>query len=244
VSKYSEESRVPTLDPTGMMSFEDEDSKIRRNLMTASSAVILLWFFQVPLSRYVSSVLKNPDWTAPGWKVWLVVLAVLFYLALRYRFTDDHKALTEAVGDAYSQRLSVVAYGLVTTAIQDTRSVDTRHLGFDRSKIFQQFGEAATQKMGAPSRIRVINVRWDKQAEPTRGIVADQIRAELNDGRNMDGTLPIEYDLTGPKLWRCRIEAWFFSWIYSRESVVYLVPCLLAACATGITAYNLARALG
>jgi hypothetical protein len=234
---------VPSLDPTGMMSVEDGESKIRRNLVTTSFAIILLWFLEIPLSKYASEVLKDPTWAAPGWKVWFLLSAVLFYLALRYRFTEDHKAVTDALSDAYKNRLPGVVYDVVCRALKARGQTDTRQLGFDRSKILQEFADSAEPRIGTPARVIVTAVEWQKQDSPTNGVVNAKVSAQRGDGTRCDGDLSIEYDLVGWKLRRSQIEAWFFSWVYSREAVEYLVPCMLASLAIGITSYSLTTAL-
>jgi hypothetical protein len=234
---------VPSLDPTGMMSFEDEDSKIRRNLVTTSFAIILLWFLEIPVSKYFSEVLKDPAWSTPGWKVWLLLSAVLFYLALRYRFTEDHKAVTDALGEAYKKRLPGVVYEFVCRALKHGDNLDTSQLGFDRARIIHDFAVSVAPRIGTPARVVVTRVDWQEQAEPTRGIVSAKLSAQRDDGSRSDGDLSIGYDLSGSKLWQCRVRAWFFSWIYSREAVEYLVPCMLASFAIGITSFSLTRAL-
>jgi len=73
----------------------DEDDKIRRNLVVASVAVVLVWWLDVPLSLILA---KFGDTGRPlpfvAWRVWAAVLVILLYLILRYRFAPD---TTEAI---------------------------------------------------------------------------------------------------------------------------------------------------
>jgi hypothetical protein len=69
---------------------EDGDDKIRRNLLVVSATVIVIWWLQLSpgeLAERVVGVKGGPGVSA--WRIWAAALALLTYLALRYRFNGS-----------------------------------------------------------------------------------------------------------------------------------------------------------
>lgn len=68
---------------------DDEDSKIRRNLVVASTLVVLAWWLRLPLDKLSEKMFGVSS--APGleWRVWLAAIVVLLYLLHRFRFAGE-----------------------------------------------------------------------------------------------------------------------------------------------------------
>ncbi len=85
---------------------EETDSKIRRNLVLASTAILLFSWLQVPMPVIADKV--NPS-AAPyqlaTWRLWVACLVILSYLALRYRFTPEWTQFGKSfIGTAWDKR--------------------------------------------------------------------------------------------------------------------------------------------
>ncbi|MCR6480686.1 hypothetical protein NU688_31345 [Variovorax sp. ZS18.2.2] len=72
---------------------DDEDSKIRRNLMLAGSLVLLFAWLQIPEGALLKRIFGEVDPTVSisPVRVWIAITAALVYLALRFRFSKDHE---------------------------------------------------------------------------------------------------------------------------------------------------------
>ncbi|VTU30584.1 hypothetical protein H6CHR_03428 [Variovorax sp. PBL-H6] len=84
----------------------DDGDKVRRNLVVASSITMLLAWLQVPLVSVVDRLFgtKAEGYSPTAWRVWVAVLAVLMYLALRFRFSHEVEEGMKAFRDARRQR--------------------------------------------------------------------------------------------------------------------------------------------
>lgn len=71
---------------------DDEDSKVRRNLVAASTLVLVTAWLDVPLpalgEKLIGLRADSACAVLEPWRVWSAVLAVLMYLGLRYRFAE------------------------------------------------------------------------------------------------------------------------------------------------------------
>jgi len=66
---------------------EDEDSKVRRNLVVFSTMILVVTFLQVQPVKLIQEALKLQDLGIPPWKTWVMVALTLAYL--RYRFNTS-----------------------------------------------------------------------------------------------------------------------------------------------------------
>lgn len=70
---------------------DDEDSKVRRNLIVVSVLMILVWWLQAPLDKVSEKFFGvSPNGPAFEWRVWLAAALALAYFCLRFRFCQDH----------------------------------------------------------------------------------------------------------------------------------------------------------
>jgi hypothetical protein len=70
---------------------DDEDSKIRRNLVTASAVVLLLVWLKLPLADVAERLLgakASGTLQVDAIRIWSAVVAVLIYFALRFVFSE------------------------------------------------------------------------------------------------------------------------------------------------------------
>lgn len=87
---------------------DDEDSKVRRNLVALSAAVLLSAWLDFPLISLVARLVGDkPDGTvfspAP-WKVWMALLALWSYCMLRYFFSEEFEKRRAAISTLQAVR--------------------------------------------------------------------------------------------------------------------------------------------
>jgi hypothetical protein len=76
---------------------DDSDDKIRRNLVVAGAAVILSAVLQIPVDAVLRKLLVSEQLSIDEWRLWAVGLAILAYLCVRYRFTEEGHRFAEAL---------------------------------------------------------------------------------------------------------------------------------------------------
>ena len=69
---------------------DDDNDKVRRNLVVASSIVIIFAWLGVSEAVLVEKLIGN-QLALINWKVSVLFIAILTYLSMRYRFADSTK---------------------------------------------------------------------------------------------------------------------------------------------------------
>jgi hypothetical protein len=72
---------------------DDSDDKIRRNLVAASAIVIGATALGIPFDAVLNKLVDTRHADVAAHRVWAVGLAILAYMAARYRFTDVAQTL-------------------------------------------------------------------------------------------------------------------------------------------------------
>lgn len=89
------------------MSIDDEDAKVRKNLVTYSALVVLASFFEISLLDLINKI----GWTTrniPEWKAITAGLACLVYLLARYRWSKDFlSSMASKQADLYNARAAM-----------------------------------------------------------------------------------------------------------------------------------------
>jgi hypothetical protein len=76
---------------------DDEDEKIRRNLVAASFLTIVSAWFDIPFIKLAIKALDSDVVAIPEWRLWVAGLSVFAYLLYRYRFSKEGNAYVYAV---------------------------------------------------------------------------------------------------------------------------------------------------
>lgn len=76
---------------------DDDESKIRRNLILFSSAVLILAWLGIPFSALIGKLVEARPQHLDDSKLWATGLAVLAYLAIRYRFSPEGEKFREVM---------------------------------------------------------------------------------------------------------------------------------------------------
>jgi len=95
---------------------EDENSKVRRNLVALSFAVIVGWITDVSVTKLPIFGLSIST-EHPG-RVWFALLLALVYMNQRYHFADDTMSAWSQLGEKYTDALKAAATRLLSKEIQ------------------------------------------------------------------------------------------------------------------------------
>jgi hypothetical protein len=67
---------------------DDTQDKVRRNLVVFSAAIVIGWFLDLKLADIAKMLVSTNITNVNAGRLWIVILAVLIYLILRYRFDN------------------------------------------------------------------------------------------------------------------------------------------------------------
>ena len=199
----------------------------------ASSAILVSAWLQIPLLGAWDKLFQvsKPD----DWKVWVVEFALLIYLGLRYRFSDD--------GSRY---VTTAASELDT--IRRHRATDFAQLEANRmtktgveSPIFK--GELSTlisswtnyrPQVTPDMRLKILVTLVEQSQSPwefTIGVAASWDTEGGGSTSYSGNTLKVSIEGRLPK-WRIELMSRLHLWAYTESSIRYLVPVFLGLLAT------------
>ena len=106
---------------------DDEDDKVRRNLVAASFLTILAAWLDIPLAKLAFKLLENDAGPVLEWKLWVVVLTVFAYLLIRYRFSREGFAYVQSVRDEFRKNLFLKSGWFVDRNLQKFARTGVEH---------------------------------------------------------------------------------------------------------------------
>lgn len=234
---------------------EDEDTKIRRNLVVVSMLILLAVWLRAPLEGLAEALFKvKPVAENFAWRVWLAAGAMLLYFGLRFRFSDENlKSLDPLQAEYYQVEQKIIRRWLARKLDRFVRSgsagsLDTGGLATvveaQRREIVENQRATGEAKL---SRIRVEAASRSSTTYPPVGSYElKYVEADLslsfvsNQGLAGTGTR-LGFDL--PQFSRLQIRCSTLLWLllYSKSSTQVLVPWLLAVLALGAVSYKVIR---
>jgi hypothetical protein len=232
---------------------DDDDTKIRRNLVVASGAVVVLTFLQVSFGDLAEFACRcQIHLHTAEWRIWTALLVVLFYLALRLRFSDSAQALAEALHAEYATRLPEGAKKMALAALRkfEVRGASTKSLGFDLQPLLAahlarvEEAESALPKDGGGVSLRYGSPTFHAkflELAPFAGRMEVRAISHLpppNISEESSTSLE-QFSMDRTSRAMNRAKAFFFSYVYSKQATTLLIPALLAASAAGITVYRI-----
>jgi len=234
---------------------EDEDSKIRRNLVVASMVILLAVWLRAPVEGLAESLFKvrpvDPKFAS---RVWLAASAVLIYFGLRFRFSDENlKAIAPLSTEYVAVEEVVLRRWLAMQMRKYVRSREGGVLNVDglgmlveaqRKGIIQTQGGQIEPVLAS---IRVPGANRSSTSYPPSGPASLKfIEADLSLSFKWDlgrsGTsVRLGFDV--PLISRLWIRGNALGWmlIYSKGSTQILLPWLLAGLALLASAYKVIR---
>lgn len=211
---------------------DDDDAKIRRNLVVTSMLVLALIFLGVGVDDVLKKVIGTD--VAPkvhAWRAWLVVVLVLVYQVMRYRFSDEYVEAFDALkvewqGELLKRAQKVVAIDIWHGIKSGTPSAAASELLTALEILRSRLGHVA------PTDWRVRNLtfavlplgfgmRWEGQ-------VAVGIVATRTDGPPIDHEMPVSFDVTRQMKRSVMVRSAVRMLAYSRSSTRFLLPAILA----------------
>jgi hypothetical protein len=217
---------------------EDTDDKIRRNLVVVSAAVVVGAWLELGAGSVLERVLgQTTATTITPWRLWAAVLALLAYLALRYRFSEASRSALKL--------LRTEVHSLSVKAA--TKALDAE---------LSRFGETRRES-DAPSfpgiKKAVEALDPPPQADPTRRLhslgfgnretnFVGEVQFISTVGA-ANNTVRTAFKFgTMRRLWlKAKVASRLVC--YSQTSTTLLVPLALAAVATGVAIWRLVQAL-
>jgi hypothetical protein len=229
-----------------MMNIDDEDPKVRRNLITFSSAIVLFAWLELPM-KAVTEKLVSASWTAEPMRVWLAIAGALIYLAVRFHFIGGGKEAFRALGDWFQTNLhwqidafmrrvehASVGRGVVRHPLADALDMDMRTLVEQGQIVSSAVRVISAKPQGYQSGktwqfvgIAEVNLAWfDTSARATAAPLSSKEFA-------------VGYSLPWwQRTWYVLKAAWL-SWIFSEQAIAGVVPVWLATTASFIVGLRL-----
>lgn len=227
------------------MPIEDEDSKVRRNLVAASVIVLLAWWFDVPVPAVMNKFfgIQASAEVPITWRVWLAALVALAYVILRFRFSNEARE----------------TWPLFTKHLRDQIERTIGHLLRFEVALYNRFKVASPIFVDALSNLENQAQSRRQRIDPGdhETYVMSVEDHELNGGHWFNGNWRVAHRWTGPmnvshssdtsyrfnvRGWRrCAIVFWAtaHSLFYSREALLAVWPMVLAALAAVICGVKL-----
>lgn len=235
---------------------DDEDSKIRRNLVAACGIVLSLAWLDIPFDTVASRILgEHPkDFVLPPWKAWIAILAVLAYLLVRFRFSVDlenGEQDIEAVRAKTYQILYKRHLKRMATLMQKGKSESVPQLASIASEMSQIYADELEEK-GWPRRIEM-DLDWDDDGGTASKFSARESGANpIRVGwiwspvgyRGLDAKSHVfKVEFSKWTQWKIRGLSAARAHLYSRGALAIQWPTILAGFAIAVIFWKLAHAL-
>lgn len=76
---------------------EDEDSKVRRNLVVFGALILAFTWLEIPSALILERLLGTTASGIESWKLWGLNLCVLLYLSMRYYSSEEHQKAVQSI---------------------------------------------------------------------------------------------------------------------------------------------------
>lgn len=234
---------------------DDEDSKVRRNLVVASMVILLAVWLRAPLEGMAEALFRvKPTGADFVWRVWAASGVALIYFALRYRFSPDHIQALEPLQVEYAKiEQQVLKQWLLRVLRRFVRTGNAGPLPTAEMLSMVEAHRGAAARKDEPytdvtlTRIDVNEVARTADRYPAYdAIPLKLVGAKLTlifqigeEQRAADVSVGI--DLSATSIFRIRLNA--FGWVlfYSRGSTHVLFPWALASLAFVAVLYKVLR---
>lgn len=214
---------------------DDDDQKTRRNLVTYSSALLLLTWLGIPFSALLGKLIEIKSSQPEDWRLWVAGLVVLVYLGIRYSFSTE--------GQRYQNELrrdrEVIEVDTAIALAQQQANYFTRtgrepavFSGKLTSHIEEQSaGMGDVPKRGGRPKIELSMNEYGKA--PYKFTMASELVWHLN-GKHLgssSGGASIEVNVAGVYRLYVLTVSRLHAFLYSSSSINYLAPVFLSLAA-------------
>lgn len=209
---------------------EDEDSKVRRNLVMVSSTILLAAWLGIPISRLLEKALPGSGVTQEPWRFWVAEFAVLIYLAVRYRFAEEGWNY-QTTGKAEFETILRQKILQLAQERADSFTKNGEESSIFQGQLVNSVAEASvrpdsTTRQGRP---RVFVTLYEHKNPPWEFVVGVSFNWYGTDG-SLEGShsgKPIEVLIYGLDRIQINFKSRLHFWTYSSASIQYLIPVIL-----------------
>lgn len=229
------------------MVHEDDDDKIRRNLVVMSVAILLVAFLDVPVQQVLAKAFAD-NWKPSLARGWVAAFAVLFYFALRYRFDPKGEAAFKNLANTYAVSLMSGANRLLKQQMDERfqwwelLDAEARKKSSNSRKIISisypgrpdvpvDSGERRRESDMQAGLPRIKSIQWRSIAVIFTWTSAGLVGFP---DYSIEASVPVSR-LNSARL---RIYSAYHSWVYSSEATTFLAPVLLAMAAAAVAAFK------
>ncbi|WP_431106639.1 hypothetical protein [Variovorax paradoxus] len=232
----------------GGKSMDDEDSKIRRNLIAVSSVILVLAWLKVPLDlvgERLLGVASKEGFNLSAKRVRAAALVLLVYLTLRFRFSNEQQEGMKTLRAEYvgAERRTLKRWLALELACFTRFGWKMPVLGDPRERISvarrkQNSVEAVVPFVEISLNDAILGTRDPAgQFIPSTRKVTAHIKyfARIEGGDAPMPLVPFEFELSW--LQRLSLSSVSILWltIYSKASTFFMTPWVLSFAAIGLT---------
>lgn len=221
---------------------EDDDDKIRRNLVLVSSFILICGWLGISEISFIEKFISQSV-SLSTWKVTTLFLVILLYLSLRFRFSDGTKKdLGRLIGEWNAIRLANVDRRISSLLKAFTKShKDTNVFTPNLSVYFKE--QASDSVISNRNDWNLISLEATR-VEPKdvwHGEVRMAIALGTNDGYTSSraGGNSISYSFTGYERYRLLVLSAFKLVTYTKGAIDFIAPIALAVIAFLFLVYKL-----
>lgn len=222
---------------------DDEDAKIRRNLVVFSAAVLMFAWFDLPFGTVLNKFLGTNIPDTSDNKTLAVAFIVFIYLGLRYRFSSEGRKYSQSIEldrrRYHGQLLKIYAVDVVDQMMA-------------KKNTSSELAEAIAKQLVADQRLIATSMSTLLDKRPKLFIQVGAVdRVDFRTIRvfvtffleGKDGPITptdVQPTATIPVGLAYFFECWSFvtSFLYSGSSIQYLIPVLAANIAVGILTWR------
>lgn len=214
---------------------DDDDQKIRRNLVAFSSAVLLLAWLDIPFSALLGKLIDVKVSQPSDSRLWIAGLVVLTYLGIRYSFSAEGRKYR----DELNRELQSIKVGTAIALAQ--RQADyfswTGHEPSVFSGKLTSYIEDKTKDMGEQVKSYgrpKIELSMSEYDQAPYRFTMSSVLTWYSKGKSVGsshGGLVITVDITGIYRFYVSVYSHLHAFSYSSSSINYLAPAVLGVAA-------------
>ncbi len=224
---------------------DDDEGKARRNLLIASSLVVLGVWLEVPLPELADKVLGVKGGSSiSDWRAWVAVLVVLGYLAHRYGFSEEASGLLKRWKQARWSRQAKGIRGLLVSDLRRSDQLDCNSRHFLRPLV--EYRAALAQRTGLDTtkgeRVRLEMGDFTMpHPEEWRGFARLDAKVEGRDTGFQGEEVKFKVTTVGKAL--VSVKAFVLFTVASRETTQSIAPLAAGVLAGGAALWKLVASL-
>lgn len=227
----------------GALVVDDEDGKVRRNLVVGSAVLLLGTWLEVP-AKVVADRLAGSslDGHLSAGRLWFAVIVVLVYMALRYKFCGTVEAEGDRLAGTWKVRRIDAIMAILTRELDRwaTLGASLRHFEPRLVEI-----EQSERRVNSADGFRLLRVELSRSGDlefsGRVGLTFIWLNPDQDESatpRHATGGTSVSYSISRLKRLQIEMAAAAESFSYSKEAVEYLAPWVMFTLAYGLAVYR------